>query len=68
MNFKFLKATAGLDAACLAAAGVLEKAFGDVLSQLGNVVGQAASLPVAVNAVAQINVNRWDNFIESSWV
>jgi hypothetical protein len=58
VNLKFLKATPGLDAAGLAAAGVLEKVFGDVLDQLGNVVDKPASLPVAVNAVAQINVNR----------
>lgn len=58
VNAKFLKATPGLDAAGLAAAGVLEQVFGDVLDQLGNVVDQPASLPVAVNAVAKINVNR----------
>lgn len=58
VNLKLLKATPGLDAAGLAAAGVLEKVFGDVLDQLGNVVDQPASLPVAVNAVAQININR----------
>jgi hypothetical protein len=53
VNLKFLKATPGLDANGLAAADVLEKVFGDVLDQLGNVVDQPASLPVAVNAVAK---------------
>lgn len=58
VNLKFLKATPGIDAAGLAAAGVLEQVFGDVLDQLGNVVDEPSSLPVALKAVAQINVNR----------
>jgi hypothetical protein len=58
VNLKILKATPGIDAAGLAAANVLEKVFGDVLDKLGNVVNQPLSLPVAVNAVTDINVNR----------
>jgi hypothetical protein len=58
VNVKLLKATPGIDAAGLSAATTLEKVFGDVLDQLGNVVSQPLSLPVAVNAVARINVNR----------
>jgi hypothetical protein len=58
VNVKLLKATPGIDAAGLSAAATLEKVFGDVLDQLGNVVSQPLSLPVAVNAVARINVNR----------
>jgi hypothetical protein len=58
VNVKLLKATPGIDAAGLSAAATLEKVFGDVLDQLGNVVDQPLSLPVAVNAVARINVNR----------
>jgi hypothetical protein len=58
VNVELLKATPGIDAAGLSAAATLEKVFGDVLDQLGNVVDQPLSLPVAVNAVARINVNR----------
>jgi len=58
VNVKLLKATPGIDAAGLSAAATLEEVFGDVLSQLGNVVSQPLSLPVAINAVARINVNR----------
>lgn len=58
VNVKLLKATPGIDAAGLSAAVTLEKVFGDVLDQLGNVVSQPLSLPVAVNAVARININR----------
>jgi hypothetical protein len=58
VNVKLLKATPGIDAAGLSAAATLEKVFGDVLDQLGNVVDSPLSLPVAVNAVARINVNR----------
>jgi hypothetical protein len=58
VNVKLLKATPGIDAAGLSAAVTLERVFGDVLDQLGNVVSQPLSLPVAVNAVARINVNR----------
>ena len=58
VNVKLLKATPGIDAAGLSAAATLEQVFGDVLDQLGNVVSQPLSLPVAINAVARINVNR----------
>jgi hypothetical protein len=58
VNVKLLKATPGIDTAGLSAAATLEKVFGDVLDQLGNVVSQPLSLPVAINAVARINVNR----------
>lgn len=58
VNNNFLKATPGLDAAGLSAATTLDRVFGDVLTQLGNVISQPNSLPVAVNAVARINVNR----------
>ncbi|PMD13216.1 hypothetical protein NA56DRAFT_442095 [Hyaloscypha hepaticicola] len=58
VNVEFLKTTPGIDAAGLSAAVTLEKVFGDVLDQLGNVVSQPLSLPVALNAVARINVNR----------
>ena len=58
VNVELLKTTPGIDAAGLSAAATLEKVFGDVLDQLGNVVDQPLSLPVAVNAVARINVNR----------
>jgi hypothetical protein len=58
VNVEFLKATPGINAAGLSAATTLEQVFGDVLNQLGNVVAQPLSLPVAINAVARINVNR----------
>jgi hypothetical protein len=58
VNVQFLKATPWIDAAGLSAAVNLEQVFGDVLDQLGNVVDKPLSLPVAVNAVARINVNR----------
>ncbi|KAH8763948.1 hypothetical protein F5882DRAFT_414799 [Hyaloscypha sp. PMI_1271] len=58
VNFKLLKATPGINTAGLSAAATLEKVFGDVLDQLGNVVSQPLSLPVAINAVARINVDR----------
>jgi hypothetical protein len=58
VNVKLLKATPGINTAGLSAAATLEKVFGDVLDQLGNVVSQPLSLPVAINAVARINVNR----------
>ncbi|KAE9362935.1 hypothetical protein N431DRAFT_357506 [Stipitochalara longipes BDJ] len=70
VNVKLLKATPGIDAAGLSAAATLEKVFGDVLDQLGNVVSQPLSLPVAVNAVARINVNRCKNVLpaaETMW-
>lgn len=59
VNVKLLKAIPGIDANGLAAASTLERVFGDVLDQLGNVVDKPLSLPVAVNAVARINVNRY---------
>jgi hypothetical protein len=58
VNVKLLKATPGINTAGLSAAATLEKVFGDVLDQLGNVVSQPLSLPVAINVVARINVNR----------
>jgi hypothetical protein len=58
VNVKLLKATPGINTAGLSVAATLEKVFGDVLDQLGNVVSQPLSLPVAINAVARINVNR----------
>jgi hypothetical protein len=58
VNVKLLKATPGINTAGLSAAATLERVFGDVLDQLGNVVSQPLSLPVAINAVARINVNR----------
>lgn len=59
VNVQLLKATPGIDANGLAAASTLERVFGDVLDQLGNVVDKPLSLPVAINAVARINVNRY---------
>ncbi|RDW58198.1 hypothetical protein BP6252_13609 [Coleophoma cylindrospora] len=70
VNVKLLKATPGIDAAGLAAASTLEQVFGDVLDQLGNVVKSPLSLPVAVNAVTRINVNRCKNVLpaaETMW-
>jgi hypothetical protein len=58
VNVKLLKATPGINTAGFSAAATLQKVFGDVLDQLGNVVSQPLSLPVAINAVARINVNR----------
>jgi len=58
VNVKLLKANPGINTAGFSAAATLEKVFGDVLDQLGNVVSQPLSLPVAINAVARINVNR----------
>jgi len=58
VNDKLLKATPGIITAGLSAVAKLEKVFGDVLDQLGNVVSQPLSLPVAIDAVARINVNR----------
>lgn len=58
VNVEFLKAIPGIDTAGLSAATTLEQVFGGVLDQLGNVVDNPLSLPVAVNAVARINVNR----------
>ena len=62
VNVKFLKATPGIDAAGLSAASELEQVFGGVLDQLGNVVQHPLSLPVALNAVNQININRYAVF------
>lgn len=59
VNLKFLMATPGMDEAGLSAAGVLQNVFGNVLTDLGNVVNQPLSLPVAINAVSQINKNRY---------
>lgn len=59
VNVKFLKATPGISSDGLAAAATLEKVFGDVLAQLGDVVKQPANLAVATNAVTRINVNRY---------
>ncbi|PMD31953.1 hypothetical protein L207DRAFT_590827 [Hyaloscypha variabilis F] len=70
VNVEFLKATPGINAAGLSAATTLEQVFGDVLNQLGNVVAQPLSLPVAINAVARINVNRCNNVLpaaETMW-
>ncbi|KAH8764654.1 hypothetical protein BGZ57DRAFT_1007258 [Hyaloscypha finlandica] len=70
VNFKLLKATPGINTAGLSAAATLEKVFGDVLDQLGNVVSQPLSLPVAINAVARINVDRCENVLpaaETMW-
>jgi hypothetical protein len=58
VNNKYLGQIKGLDSAGVAAAATLDRTFGDVLVQLGNVVDRPASLPVAANAVARINVNR----------
>lgn len=58
VNNKYLGSIPGLDAQGKAAAGTLDRVFGDVLVQLGNVVSQPLSLPVAVKAVSRINVNR----------
>lgn len=58
INNKFLGNMKGLDSAGIAAAATLDRTFGDVLVQLGNVVDRPASLPVAINAVARINANR----------
>lgn len=59
VNVKLLKLTPEIDAPALAAAATLEKVFGDVLAQLADVVKSPLSLPVAVNAVSRINVNRF---------
>lgn len=57
-NNKFLGSMPGLDQAGKDAAATLDRVFPDVLAQLGDVVNQPLSLPVAVRAVARINVNR----------
>ncbi|RDW90958.1 hypothetical protein BP5796_02123 [Coleophoma crateriformis] len=70
VNVRFLKATPGIDAAGLAAASTLERVFGDVLDHLGNVVKNPLSVPVAVNAVTRININRCKNVLpaaETMW-
>lgn len=57
-NVKLLKATPGIDAVGTSAGTTLKKVFGGVLDQLGSIVSQPLNLPVAVNAVARIIVNR----------
>ncbi|ESZ94256.1 hypothetical protein SBOR_5390 [Sclerotinia borealis F-4128] len=66
VNNKFLGAIPGLDAQGKAAAGTLDKVFGDVLVQLKNVVDKPLSLPVAAKAVGRINVNRCKNVLPSA--